>query len=138
MPKSFSEEAWVRMRSDIIAEITSREGEDRHLMVLALHVVAHTMPLASSKKYNDNFIVASQTLNGEDVGPFQYFMEAMQHYGYLASTYEVDEDGNMHLGYNEMRTWSLTCRICGTTYFVANKDVVEQFRLHDRVCKRCR
>jgi hypothetical protein len=153
-PKSFSSEAWVRIRSGIMdgyeyldkdgnvidscQGITSFEGDERHRLVLALYVMAHSMPLSSKKAMNDNFITSSQADNGEDVGPFRFLMDALAAYGYIASDLVIDDIGSARLIYEDRKTWHLTCRSCNTTYYVAKREQLESFRANDKTCKNCR
>lgn len=155
MPKSFTTEAWVRIRSGIISGyeyrddtgkvidscpgITSFEGEERDRLVLALYVVAHTMPTKTAKEFNDNFLVASQTdESGNDVGTFQYFMQALRNYGYVADTFTIDDDGILDPEYRDIRTWTLTCNGCGNKHRTARQEQYESYMANGGICKRCR
>jgi hypothetical protein len=138
-PKSFSSEAWLRIREDVMSGITSREGDDRDRFVLALYVVAHTMPLKTSKKFNDNFLVSSQVDgSGSDVGPFPHFIQALRNYGYVADTFTIDDDGHLDPEYLCIRTWTLTCNECGSKYHTARQDQYDSYMANGGICKRCR
>lgn len=154
-PKSLSPEAYIRIRSGImeglwhnkgkedekllVPGILQREGDERDLLLLALYVAAHDMPLKSTGKVNDNFVITSQVdTDGGDVGPFRYLMDALANYGYIAADLSIDGDGNARHEYRDTRTWNLTCTSCNTTYYVAKQEQTESFRASGRVCKRCR
>ena len=138
-PKSLSPEAYIRIRSGIMGAITERDGDERHRLVLALYLVAHSMPLKSTGKFNDNFVVTCQSDdNGSDVGPFRYLMDALAAYGYIASDLVIDDIGSARLVYEDRRTWHLTCRSCNTTYYVAKREQLDSFRANDKTCKNCR
>lgn len=138
-PKSFDKDAWIRIRSGVMDAITSREGEERDRFVLALYVVAHSMPTKSSKEFNDNFLVASQADgDGNDVGPFPHLMVALRNFGYIADSIYVDDDGYLRHEYQDRRTWDLTCIKCKVHYYVAKPEQVQAFQDNNRTCKRCR
>ena len=155
MIKGLSSEAWVRIRSGIkeglwhkkgevdekllVPGILQREGDERDLLLLALYVAAQDMPLKSTGKVNDNFVITSQVdTDGGDVGPFRYLMDALANYGYIAADLMIDDDGNANHVYHDIRTWNLTCVSCNTSYYVAKQEQKEAFRASGRVCKRCR
>ena len=137
--KGLSPEAYIRIRSGIMGAILAHEGDDRDKLVLALYVAAHDMPLKSTGKVNDNFVITSQVdTDGGDVGPFRYLMDALANYGYIAADLTIDDDGNARHVYHDIKTWNLTCVSCSTSYYVAKQEQKEAFRANGRVCKRCR
>ena len=139
MPKSFDSDAWIRIRSGTMDAITSRDGDERDRLVLALYVVAHSMPTKTAKEFNDNFLVASQTdESGNDVGPFQYFIQALRNYGYVADTFTIDDDGILDPEYQDIRTWTLTCNGCGNKHQSARQEQYESYMANGGICKRCR
>lgn len=139
MPKSFDSDAWIRIRSGTMDAITSRDGDERDRLVLALYVVANSMPTKTAKEFNDNFLVASQTdESGNDVGPFQYFIQALRNYGYVADTFTIDDDGILDPEYRDIRTWTLTCNGCGNKHRTARQEQYESYMANGGICKRCR
>lgn len=139
MPKSFDSDAWIRIRSGTMDAITSRDGDERDRIVLALYVVANSMPTKTAKEFNDNFLVASQTdESGNDVGPFQYFIQALRNYGYVADTFTIDDDGILDPEYRDIRTWTLTCNGCGNKHRTARQEQYESYMANGGICKRCR
>ena len=154
MPKSFSTAGWLRIRDGIMNGVTFNEGKpnerfipgiltndgvERDLLILALYVVAHSMPVKSTGMYNDNFLVSSQVdENGDDVGPFPLFMTALRNFGYIADELSIDEDGNMRQQHRPIQTWDLTCITCKTHYYVAKQEQVKAFQDNGRICKSCR
>jgi hypothetical protein len=139
MPKSFDSDAWIRIRSGTMDAITSRDGDERDRFVLALYVVANSMPTKTAKEFNDNFLVASQTdESGNDVGPFQYFIQALRNYGYVADTFTIDDDGILDPEYRDIRTWTLTCNGCGNKHRTARQEQYESYMANGGICKRCR
>ena len=139
MPKSFDSDAWIRIRSGTMDAITSRDGDERDRLVLALYVVANSMPTKTAKEFNDNFLVASQTdESGNDVGPFQHFIQALRNYGYVADTFNIDDDGILDPEYRDIRTWTLTCNGCGNKHRTARQEQYESYMANGGICKRCR
>lgn len=131
-------EHWVNLYRPIMDTIESlSEGDERDRFVLALYVVAHTVPTTRGA-FNDNFIVTSMRDGDTVAAPFPYLMMALRNFGFIADTLEVNQDGMLHAQYRDMRTWSLTCRECENTYHVANPEVLKAFQASDRICKSCR
>lgn len=131
-------EQWIVLYAPIMEAIESLpEGDERDRFVLALYVVAHTVPTTRGA-FSDNFIMTSMRKDGEFAAPFPYLMQALQNFGYIADDLKVNDKGVLELEYQDMRTWTLTCSCCKAEYLTANPDMPQAFADNGGVCKSCR
>lgn len=129
---------WAELYAPIIEAVTSREGKDRHDLVLSLISVCYIKRTKTTQRISDAMVFNNQRAeDGTPEGLFPYVVDALRYYGFLADELTFDDHEKV-LEQKFIKSWDLACSVCGTVYTINNAVEYQKYTFTNLVCKNCK